>query len=274
MGKRLLVVACALALLLAGCKVDTTVTIKVNEDGSGVVTVTAVLDADAVKAAEARGGKLEDRIRLADLTRAGWTLQPWARAADGSAQIQFSKPFRSPSEVAGIVAELNGKVGPLRDVTVARDQGVFSTTYTATGTIDLAQLQTGLAGDPEVVAGLTNQRVDVTAVDQSLLAEIRDSFALKVDVELPNGTTTVAGVGGKTTAIDASTSVLDTQRVVLVAVASVLVVLAVIVLLWPGRRRRRRATRGRGATEGTPPASRTRSSRPRRAAPPPSAGPS
>ena len=43
------------------------------------------------------------------------------------------------------------------------------------------------------------------------------------------------GVPGQATPVDASTSVLDTTRVILVAVAVVLVVLAVVVLLWPGR---------------------------------------
>jgi hypothetical protein len=243
---RLVLVALVLVVLAAACKVDTTVTIKVRKDGSGVVTVTAVLDADAVKAAESGGGKLEDRVRLGDLTKAGWTVKPWARASDGSAQIELSKPFRSPSEVAGIVGELSGKVGPLRDVTVSRDQGAFSTTYSASGTIDLAELQTGLTADPGVVAALTNQHVDVNAIDQSLLAEIRDSFGLTVKVDLPGRATTVSGVTGKSTAIDTSTSVLDTQRVVLLAVAVALVVLALVVLFWPGRRRKRRRSRARG----------------------------
>ncbi len=238
---RLVLVALVLVVLAAACKVDTTVTIKVRKNGSGVVTVTAVLDADAVKAAESGGGKLEERVRVADLSKAGWTVKPWARASDGSAQIELSKPFSSPSEVAGIVEELSGKVGPLRDVTVSRDQGAFSTTYSAKGTIDLANLQTGLTTDPGVVAALSNQQVDVNAIDQSLLAEIRDSFGLKVNVELPGRTTTVRGVSGKATAIDASTSLLDSKRVVLLVVALALVVLALVVLFWPGRRRRRRA---------------------------------
>lgn len=215
--------------------------IKVRDDGSGVVTVTAVLDPEAVKAAETGGGKLEDRVRLADLTAAGWTVQPWARAADGSAQIALTKPFDSPAQVAGIVEEVSGKVGPLRNVSVTRDQGLLSTNYDVNGTVDLAQLQTGITTDPEVVAALTNQQVDVNAIDQSLLAEIRDSFRLKFEVELPGGTKTVTGVAGTSTPIDASSSVVDTKRVVLIVVAVVLVALAVVVMQWPGRRRRRGA---------------------------------
>jgi hypothetical protein len=263
-------------LLAAACKVDTTVTVTVQDDGSGVVRVTAVLDSDAVKAAESGGGKLEERVRLGDLAQAGWTVQPWARATDGSAQLTFSKPFNSPAQATAIVKELNGTVGPLRDVTVTRDSGTFSTSYSTKGTLDLKDLQTGLTGDQAVVGSLLAQSVDAGAVDQSLLADLRDSFGLTVKVEQPGGTKVVKGVPGQTKAVDASTSVLDTTRVILVTVAVVLVVLAIVVLLWPGRRRRRRATRRAGrspgdarATPGSPPVSGAPSSRPQRAAPPP-----
>ena len=263
-----------LVLLAAACKVDTTVTVQVRDDGSGVVSVTAVLDPDAVKAAESGGGKLEDRVRLGDLAAAGWTAQPWARAADGAAQITFSKPFSSPAEATAILHELSGEAGPLRDAVVTRDAGTFSTSYGTTGTLDLKDLATGLTSDPDVVGSLLVQSVDAGTVDQALLADLRDSFGLTVKVELPGGTTIVKGVDGQVTALEASTSVLDTTRVILVTVAVVLIVLAVVVLLWPGRRRRRRATRraaprgGPATTPGTAPASRAPSSRPRRAAPP------
>jgi hypothetical protein len=276
MPKRVLFAVVALLLLLAGCKVDTTVTVTVHDDGSGVVNVTAVLDADAVKAAESAGGKLEDRVRLGDLAGAGWSVQPWTRAADGSAQITLTKPFDDPAQATAIIQEINGAAGPLRDFTVTRDAGTFSTSYSATGTLDLKDLQTGLTTDKDVVGSLLAQSVDAGAVDQALLADLRDSFGLTVKAELPGGTTVVAGVPGQSTPLDASTSVLDSTRVVLVTIAVVLVALAIIVLLWPGRRRRRRATRRHGApaTRGTPSASRARSSRPPRAALPPDVGPS
>lgn len=266
-------------LLAAACKVDSTVTVTVHDDGTGVVTVTAVLDADAVKATEAGGGKLEDRVRLGDLANAGWKIDPWVRAADGSAQLTVSKPFSSPAQATAILHELNGTAGPLRDVTVTRDSGTFSTSYAAKGALDLKDVQTGLTSDKDIVGSLIAQGVDAGAVDQTLLADLRDSLALTVKVELPGGTTVVKGTSGRSTPIDASTSVLDTTRVVLVTVAVVLVVLAVLVLLWPGRRRRRPVNRrgGRGApaaTARTPPATRAPSARPRRAAPPPDAGPS
>jgi hypothetical protein len=274
----------AVLLLAAACKVDTTVTVTVHDDGSGVVSVAAVLDPDAVKSAESGGGKLEERVRLGDLARAGWTVHPWVRAADGSAQLTLSKPFSDPEQATEIMKELNGTVGPLRDVAVTRDSGTFSTSYGTSGTLDMKDLQTGLTTDKDIVGSMLGQAVDAGAVDQALLADLRNSFGLTVEVELPGGTTIVKGVPGQTTPVVASTSVLDTTRVILVTIAVVLVVLAIVVLLWPGRRRRRRATRApgraaprRGAsatTAGAPPANPAPSTRPRRAAPPPGVGPS
>ena len=109
---RLVLVALAVVLLAAACKVDTTVTVKVEDDGSGVVSVTAVLDPDAVKSAESGGGKLEDRVRLGDLAPAGWTAQPWARAADGSAQLTLTKPFSTPEQATEILQENGHAASP------------------------------------------------------------------------------------------------------------------------------------------------------------------
>ena len=55
-------------------------------------------------------------------------MHPWVRAADGSAQLVLTKPFSTPAQVAGIMREISGTTGPLRDVTVTRDRGLFSTT--------------------------------------------------------------------------------------------------------------------------------------------------
>jgi hypothetical protein len=241
---RLLLVALALVVLAAGCKVDTTVSIRVHDDGSGVVQVTAVLDSEAVQAAEAGVGKLEDRVRLGDLGEAGWKVSSWTRARDGSARLQLSKRFDTPAQVHDIAGEISGSVGPLRNVTVRRDRGLVSTSYDVKGSLDLADIGTGLTSDADLVARLTNQQVDVSALDQALLAEVRQSLAVRVRVQLPGqATSQTAGRAGKQVPIAVSASVLDTKRIALMAAAVVLVVLAVLVLVWPGGRRRSRAER-------------------------------
>jgi len=242
--KRLVVPLVALAILLAGCKVDTTITVHVERDGSGVVTVDLQLDPEAVRASESGGAKLEDRVRLGDLADAGWKVGAWERTPEGAASLQLSKAFTSPDQVAGIVAEVNGTEGPVRDVRAERDRGVLATSYEVTGAVDLAAMQTGIAADPDLMASLAGQLVDTHAIDQSLLQQVRDALSVKVVVELPDGTTTVQGVAGQNVEIDASSSVRDDRRIFLILLAIGLIVLAVIVF-FGGRHSRRRA-RARG----------------------------
>jgi hypothetical protein len=240
--RRLIVVLVALVVLLAGCKVDTAVTVDMHNDGSGVVTVRATLDADAVSAAEAGGGKLEERVRLADLAAAGWKVGPWVRSDAGTAQIRLSKRFASPEQVAPIIAEVSGPNGPLRDVKARRERGVASTEYDVTGAVDLAAVGTGLAADQDLVNSLAKQQVDVNVIDQALLTELRNAVSVSVVVALPDGSrTTVHGVSGQRRPIAASTSILNTRRLVLLALAVIFVILAIVVLLIGRRRRRARA---------------------------------
>jgi hypothetical protein len=237
--RRLSVLVVALVAVVSGCKVDTAVTIDLHDDGSGVVTVRATLDSEAVSEAEQDGGKLEDRVRLDDLEAAGWTVSPWVRSDAGTAQIELSKPFSSPDKVAGIVAEISGANGPLRDFQATRDSGVVSTNYDVGGAIDLAAIGTGIGADPGLVAALTNQQVDVNTIDQALLTELRNAVSVSVVVNFPDGSSTrVNGLAGQRVPIDVSTSILNTRRLALLGLAAVLVVLAIVALLV-GRRRRR-----------------------------------
>lgn len=237
-----------------------------REDGSGVVKVAAVLDAAAVKSAEADGGKLEDRVRVADLTKSGWTVAPWARAQDGSATLTLTKPFADPAQATAILHDVSGAVGPLRDMKAERDKGLLSTKYSVTGSIDLAKLGTGISADQQLVQSLTAQGVDVAALDKTLLAGASDAVSVQVVAELPDATTTVRGQAGKVTPVDASSSVRDTKKTALVLLAVALIVAAIVVLLWPSRRRGHGPARRRPVApvseadapptrRGTPPAS-------------------
>src|SRR3954453_16644264 len=161
----------ALALLCSACAVDATVTVKVEPDGSGVVQVDVVADAEAVQAAAAGGGTLEGRVRLADLPAAGWTVEPWVHNLDGSASLRMSKPFTSVEEVSGILHELNGDAGPLQGSSFSRKRSFFSTRYSAGATVDLGKMGTGIMSDADLVAKLQAQGIDVNAVDQQLAAQ-------------------------------------------------------------------------------------------------------
>ena len=242
--RRLLVVVVA-CVLLAGCKVDTTLTIDVHDDGGGSVRVRVALDADAVQNAQAGGGMLEDRVRLGDLQAAGWTVTPWRRAPDGSATVSLRKDFANAGELAGVVAEVSGKDGPLPGVALERNRGFLSTEYKVKGAADLSRLTAGIADDPEVVAQLTGQRVDLAQIDQRLAQQINDAFQLRIRFVFPGGDVTeVNPKPGKKVSLATSTSQFDTTRALLLAGAVVLGAVGVVLLVrgeLRGRRRRRRA---------------------------------
>lgn len=230
----------AAVLLLAGCKVDTTVSITVREDGSGVVAVRVRLDADAVEEAEVGGGRLEDRVRLGDLEAAGWRVRPWKRRDDGSARLRISKEFAEPDDLAGVVAELNGPDGPLRDVALSLEEGAVRTQYRFRGAVDLSDLRTGVTTDAELVARLTAEQVDVAALDQRLLDQLRQAFHLEVRLALPGETRTFTPEPGEKARLAASSSRWDPSRSVWIGAAAALGLAALALVAAPSRRRRGR----------------------------------
>jgi hypothetical protein len=238
--RRLALIVLVACLLLAGCKVDTTVTIAVNDDGSGFVRINVALDAEAVQNAEAGGGRLEERVRLADLDAAGWRISPWKRAQDGSATLSLRKNFSDAEDVAGIFEEVNGNDGPLRGVTLERDRSILSTRYELTGVADLSQLTAAVAADPELAAQLSGQRVDLTLIEQQLSQEIRDAFRLRIRLDSPGGDKEFTPEPGKKMSLSTSTTQFDTTRVLLLLGAVVLGALGIVLLVRGELRRRRR----------------------------------
>jgi hypothetical protein len=248
--KRLALVA-LLAGLVSACSVDTTVEVVVREDGSGVVRVEVVADAEAVRAVEAGGATIDAAVRLTDLEDGGWRVGTWERAEDGSASLLLTHPFDNVAEVAGIFEQASGAGGPLHDVQASRERGLLATEYTVRGEADLANVETGVAGDQELVESLAAQGVDVTVIDQQLLASLQSSFSLELVVKLPGEQpVTITATPGEVTPIDVSASVRDTQRVIFLIAAAGFALLAVVMWIRGGRRRRRR---GRGRGRPSPP---------------------
>jgi hypothetical protein len=245
--RRLTLVVFVGALLLAGCKVDTTLTIDVRDDGGGTVRVRVALDAEAVRNAEAGGGTLEDRVRLGDLQAAGWKVSPWRRAPDGAASVTLRKDFADADELAAVVAELSGDNGPLRDVKLERDRGLLSTDYKLSGVADLSQLTAGVAADPDLLAQLTAQRVDIPQIEQRLAQQINDAFRLRIRLVVPGGDASeVDAKAGKKVNLATSTSQLDTTRLALLAAAVVLGMAGIVLFVRGEMRSRRRRRVGRG----------------------------
>jgi hypothetical protein len=180
--RRALLALVASILATAGCQVRTEVGVRVEEDGSGVVSVAVGLDEDAVD----RVGRLEDALRLEDLVATGWEISEPTLEADGFTWIRGSKPFATAAEAGQVMAEVAGEHGPFREFAVTRERSFARTSYGFEGTIDLTG---GLEafGDDALAAALDGEPLgeDIAAIEERIGAAIDEAFSIRVAVRLP-----------------------------------------------------------------------------------------
>lgn len=237
-------VAVLCVVALAACRVDATVMVRMQANGSGAVSVRVILDANAVQAAEVGNGKVEQRVRLSDLPGAGWTVTPWRRDARGGATLTIRKPFTNPREVAGILREISGADGPVRGVTATRRTLTFSMRWAVDGVVDLRSIRLGVATDPRLVAKLTAERVDIPQVETRLASGL-GQFRVHLVAELPGARREVSAPMGRRSVLRAAAESTDVNRLVMLvgglAVAALAAFLLVVGELRARRRRRRAA---------------------------------
>lgn len=134
MIRRLALVLVSL-LALSACRLDVTVDVVMEPDGTGIVTVDAVADAELI----AKVPDLLDDLRLDDATTNGWVVDGPTESADGSVAIRLSHDFTSKEELANV---LNSIGPPLTDMAAARTPADDQTTNAIDGEL---RLQDGFA---------------------------------------------------------------------------------------------------------------------------------
>jgi len=221
-----------IALCCAGCKVDATMAVHLNKDGTGTVSIRLTLDAQAVSLVEQGGGKLENRVVLTGLTHAGWTASHWQRLSGGAATITFSHPFHDPAELTQVLTELTGKNGVLTDVHVTRTRNMFEQRDGITLTADLSRLRSGVRNDKELASRLKAAGINVDQVDFVLGAQLQQAFTLGVTLGIPpNKTTTAHLAAGQSDTVDLSSSKVQWNRLMLALIGGMLVFLALLLYL-------------------------------------------
>jgi hypothetical protein len=242
--RRLGVLVVAAALLCAGCKVDAVTTIRVDEDGSGAVSVRVRLDAAAVQVVERGGRPLAESIVVADLREAGWRVSRWQPGDDGSASLRLTHPFRDEAELAALLRRLGGRAGPLQEVELVRDRGFFQSKDGINLIADLRTLRTGVQDDEELAVRLAAAGIDVAAVDSVLQEQLRRAFRLRVTLVVPGDKTrTFTVAAGDRESVALASTEFEGNRVALVAIAAMLVFLALLLYLSASISARRRRAR-------------------------------
>lgn len=100
-------------------------------DGTGMVTVVAVADADMVS----RVPGIAEDLRLEDVVAQGWAIDGPTAAPDGSITAMLAHPFRSKDELANL---LNSIGPPFTNMQAARNTENEQTTNAVDGTLVLA----------------------------------------------------------------------------------------------------------------------------------------
>lgn len=129
MTRRLAFVLVSL-LALTACRLDVTVDVAMEPDGTGVVTVDAAADAELM--AQVPG--LVDDLRLDDAVANGWVVDGPTVAADGSSTITLTHDFTSPEELANVLQSIGP---PLTDMRAARTPADEQTTNAIDGDLRL-----------------------------------------------------------------------------------------------------------------------------------------
>ncbi len=126
--------AIAIAVVaLSACRVDSTISLKVNPNGSGSVTAVITADKELVTKTES----LKSDLRTDDLKSAGWKIGKLLPTADGGLSLTIEHPFRTPAEATEVLAQINGSRGPLQQVLVARSGKETKSTWKISGKLEV-----------------------------------------------------------------------------------------------------------------------------------------
>ena len=201
-ARRLLCViaAAALGLVAAACEVGAEVTIEVEEDGSGLVSVGIGLD---VPTANALGGEDEARgyerlVNLDDLKDAGWSYDGLTREVDNLYWLRASKSFGNPEELAAVLAEAAGG-GVFSDIELERESTFARQKWSLSGEVDAvaAILNAVNAGPGEASVGggglsglfdfvRTLESFDISgAAGEDAVAALVETLSFRLEVLLP-----------------------------------------------------------------------------------------
>ena len=121
------------AVLLTSCRVDSVVTLNVQPNGSGTVSVVVTADADIVAKAPA----LKTDVRVDDLKEAGWKVTGPVDTDNGGLSITLTRAFNGPIEATAILNKINGTRGPLKQLVVARSGKDTNSTWTLAGKLEV-----------------------------------------------------------------------------------------------------------------------------------------
>jgi hypothetical protein len=214
-----------------------------HDDGSGLVRTTVTLDSDAL-AHVGTTAAAAPAVVVDDFRAAGWKVSHWVKASNGSQTISLSHAFADRTELAQRIGELAGPNGMLRDPTLSRRRGWFSSRNALSLVVDMRAPSIGVTNDAALVAKLRAAGVDPATLESQFDSQIRGALHLTVVLHLPGGQTeTYVAQNGQVQTVRVSSGGTDWDHVVKFGLGVSLAVVAAMFFLAAGvgasRNRRR-----------------------------------
>ena len=172
--------------LVAACKVESSVSINVEDDGTGIVEVSVELDDEASRLI----GDIEKQLRTEDLDSSGWEVSlPENLEEKSKIVVSASKNFTDADSLVNVLEEIAGP-SVFSEISLLSEKSFAKKLWTIEGKIDLSE---GLAlfSDPALDEVLGGGLFGRSLEDLSFLSgcdEICDpagSFLMNFSVSLP-----------------------------------------------------------------------------------------
>ncbi len=214
LGRAAVAAVALLGFAAVACEVNTEVTVDVEENGSGVISVgigVSVATAEALGGEDGAGG-YESQMPLADLGAAGWSYEGLTREPDNLYWLRASKPFGNPEQMTGVLSEIAGP-GVFTDFELARETSFARQNWAVTGEIDLNRAVRNVFADSAGLNGLWGlvqaiENAGLRTDDSDAATALANALSLRLEVLLPGQVSETSVLE-----LDASSSPLGTVSV-------------------------------------------------------------
>ncbi|MEY3656979.1 MAG: hypothetical protein RL114_1337 [Actinomycetota bacterium] len=240
------------ALLLASCRVDQSVSLRVNPNGSGDVTVVVTADKDVVTKAP----NLPTDLRTDDLVAAGWKVSKPVETKTGGLSITLVHSFKNPAEANIALSQVSGSKGPLHEMVLARSGKDTNSKWTLAGRLEVTGGLEAFIDDAGLqLLGSAPYLANV----QDLGLDLGDAVGLSFTAQLPgnvDATTGIQGDGGitwnipmdgskvdvatSTTNVDVASSISRVAKVLFLGLLVLWIAGTVVLLMLVANARQRR----------------------------------
>ncbi len=177
---------CVCVAALAGCRVELSVDMTVEPDGTGTITLVATADAEVIAAVPT----LAEELATDDMVAAGWTIDGPTPLPDGGLTIALSHDFASDEEATNL---LNSLGPPFNQMAMTRNTSGEDTTTRLGGLLGLPDGFESFA-DEDLIAAVGSvpfaEQIAASGAtpESSIGAVIRTVLPGRIDTDETNGT--------------------------------------------------------------------------------------